>query len=75
MNALTLRELELRRAQLAERATRLEAEWRRMPTGAKATATGKEVAALKERAEDYQTILDVLKLASGKEATCSDPGM
>lgn len=69
MNALTLRELELRHAQLAERAARLEAEWRRMPTGAKATVTGKEVTALKERADDYASILDVLRLASGEEAT------
>lgn len=71
MNALTIRELELRRAELAERAERFRQEWRRMPTGTRASNLGKEVKDLQERAEDYRVILDVLRLASGKEASCS----
>ena len=59
MNALTLRELELRRAQLAERAERLRQEWRKLPTGQRALVLGKEVAALDERAGDLSALLRV----------------
>jgi hypothetical protein len=57
MNALTLRELELRRAQLAERAERLRQEWRKLPTGQRALVLGKEVAARDERAADLSALL------------------
>ena len=60
MNALTLRELDLRRAQLAERAERLRQEWRAAPsTGPRALTLGKEVRALQERADDLTALLRV----------------
>lgn len=59
MNALTLKELRLRHAQLEERAERLEAHWRLMTATAKAVELGKEVKALKGRAADYAAILRV----------------
>lgn len=60
MNPLTLREMDLRRAQLAERAERLRQEWRNAPsTGPRALALGKEVRALQERADDYSALLRV----------------
>jgi hypothetical protein len=55
----TLAELRLRRAQLEERAERMEARWRLMPATAKAVELGKEVKALKGRAADYAAILRV----------------
>jgi hypothetical protein len=60
MNALTLRELELRRAQLAERAERLRQEWRTAPSaGPRALSLGKEVRSLQERADDLTALLRV----------------
>ena len=59
MNARTIAELDLRRAQLTERATRLEAEWRRLPHGTLSVALGKEVGDLKERAGDLAALLRV----------------
>lgn len=59
MNALTLKELRLRHAQLEERAERLEAHWRLMPMTAKAVELGKEVKALKDRAAVYAAIIRV----------------
>lgn len=57
MNALTIAELELRRAQLAAQAERLRQEWRTLPTGAASLRLGKRVKALQERADDYARIL------------------
>lgn len=57
MNALTLAELHLKQAQLAEKATRLEQHWRTLPTGAKALAMGRQVKALEERAMDYYNLI------------------
>jgi hypothetical protein len=59
VNSLTIAELRLRRAQLEERAERMEARWRLMPPTAKAVELGKEVKALKGRAADYAAILRV----------------
>ncbi len=60
MNALTQRELELRMAQLAERAERLRQDWRNAPSaGPRALALGKEVHALQERADDYAALARV----------------
>lgn len=59
MNALTIAELRLRQAQLDERATRLEAQWRRMRATAAAVDLGKEVKALQGRAADYAAIIRV----------------
>lgn len=59
MNALTLAELRLRQAQLAERAERLGAQWRRMPATAGAITLGKEVKALQERADDLTALIRV----------------
>lgn len=59
MSPQTLAELRLRRAQLEERAERMEARWRLMPATAKAVELGKEVKALKGRAADYASLLRV----------------
>lgn len=60
MNPLTLRELELRRAQLSERAERLRQEWRTVPViSPRAVPLGKEVRALQERADDLTALLRV----------------
>jgi hypothetical protein len=65
MNALTLREIDLRRAQLAERAERLRQEWRSAPaTSPRALALGKETKALQERADDYASLLRMAEGAS-----------
>lgn len=64
MNPLTLREMELRRAQLNEKAERLRAQWRRLPATAEAIETGKEVKALQERADDYAALV---RVAEGME--------
>jgi hypothetical protein len=58
IDRLSHRELDLRRAQLSERAERLRQEWRRGPsTSPRALALGKEVKALEERVESYRLIL------------------
>lgn len=60
MNPLTLREIDLRRAQLSELAERRRQEWRK--TGAatvRARELGKEVTALQARADDYAAVLRV----------------
>lgn len=63
MNALTLKELRLRQAQLDERAERLRQEWRACgATSPRALALGKEVGALQKRADDYR---DILRVAEG----------
>lgn len=60
MNPLTLSELELRRAQLSERAERLRQEWRRKNmASATSLELGKEVRALQERADDLTALLRV----------------
>ena len=57
MNAKTIAELDLRRAQLAARAATLDAEWRTLPTGNRSTILGKRVKALREQADDYARLL------------------
>jgi uncharacterized protein YlxW (UPF0749 family) len=60
MNPLTLRELELRRAQLAERAEKRRQEWRSTSSvSPRALSLGKEVKALQERADDLAALLRV----------------
>lgn len=60
MNALTLRELELRRAQLSERAERLRQEGRAVPVlSARAAPLAREAKALQERADDLTALLRV----------------
>lgn len=62
MTPLTIAELELRRAQLAERAERLRAQWRATPSvSPRALAMGKAVTALQERADEYAAILRVAR--------------
>lgn len=61
MNPLTLRELELRRAQLAERAERLRQEHLTLPYNQRALSLGKEAKALQVRADDYEQILKSLE--------------
>jgi hypothetical protein len=66
VNALTVRELELRRAQLAERAERLRQEWRNIPSAsARALQLGKEVKALQERADDYGRVMEIVTRMNG----------
>lgn len=60
MNALTLRELQLRHAQLEERAERLRQEWRQCgATSPRVLTLGKETKALQQRADDYAALLRV----------------
>lgn len=60
MNALTIREIDLRRAQLSERAERLRQEWRKTSAVSnRALELGKEVKALQARADDYAAVLRV----------------
>jgi hypothetical protein len=60
MNPLTIAELRLRQAQLAERAERLRQDWRCAgATTPRAAALGKEVRALQTRADDYASVLRV----------------
>lgn len=60
MNALTIREIDLRRAQLSERAERLRQEWRKTSAVSnRALELGKEVTALQARADDYAAVLRI----------------
>lgn len=60
MNPLTIAELRLRHAQLAERAERLRQEWRgTSSTSPRALALGKQVTALQGRADDYAAVVRV----------------
>jgi len=59
MNALTIAELKLRQATLAEKAERLRQQWRRMRATQAAVDLGKEVKALDERVADYAAIVRV----------------
>lgn len=57
MNAKTIAELDLRRAQLAARAATLRQEWRTLPTGTRSSILGKRVKELEQQAADYAEIL------------------
>lgn len=57
MNARTIAELDLRRAQLAARAATLRQEWRTLPTGTRSSILGKRVKELEQQADDYAEIL------------------
>jgi hypothetical protein len=58
MNAKTIAELDLRRAQLAARAETLREEWLTLRAGNRASTLGKRIKALEEQAADYARILD-----------------
>lgn len=58
MNARTIAELDLRRAQLTAQAATLRQEWRTLPTGPRASRLGKRVKELEEQAADYAAILE-----------------
>lgn len=60
MNALTIREIDLRRAQLSERAERLRQEWRKTSAVSnRALELGREVKDLQARADDYAAVLRI----------------
>ncbi|MDT0442336.1 hypothetical protein [Streptomyces johnsoniae] len=64
MNALTIQELRLRQATLAEKAERLRQQWRQSTaTSSRALALGKEVMALQQRADDYASLICVAEAA------------
>lgn len=57
MNARTIAELDLRRAQLAARAETLREEHLTLPAGPRSSALGKRIKAIEEQARDYAEIL------------------
>lgn len=57
MNARTIAELDLRRAQLTARAETLREEWLTLSTGPRASRLGKRIKAIEEQARDYAAIL------------------
>ncbi|QDN64405.1 hypothetical protein [Streptomyces sp. S1D4-14] len=57
MNAKTIAELDLRRAQLAAQAAKTRQEWRTLPTGTRSSILGKRVKELEQQAADYAAIL------------------
>ncbi len=60
MNALVIKELRLRHAQLDERAERLRQEQRTVSaTSPRALPLGREVRAVQQRADDYAALLRV----------------
>lgn len=59
MNKLTLAELRLKQATLAEKAERLTATWRTLPSGAKSQAMHKQIKSLESRAADYHRVLEL----------------
>ena len=60
MNPLTIREIDLRRAQLSERAERLRQEWRKTSAVSnRALELGREVKDLQARADDYAAVLRI----------------
>lgn len=68
MNPLTMAELRLRHAQLTEKASRLEATWRTLPTGAKSLQMGKQVKALQGRADDYARLIETVNADEVRKA-------
>jgi hypothetical protein len=64
LEPITIAELELRRAQLTEKAARLrERQAATVSTSPACLALGREVRAVQQRAEDYGRILEALRLA------------
>lgn len=57
MNARTIAELDLRRAQLAAQAATMRQEWRTLPTGPRSSRLGKRAAELEQQVADYAEIL------------------
>lgn len=57
MNARTIAELDLRRAQLAARAETLREEWLTLPAGPRASTLGKRIKAIEGQAADYARLL------------------
>lgn len=60
MNALTLRELELKHAELNHRAEKLRQNWQTLPATPSAIRLGKEIKLLQRRADDYKALLDAV---------------
>lgn len=69
MNARTIAELDLRRAQLTARAEVLREEWLTLPAGPRASTLGKRIKAIEEQAGDYARILSVFTTKEPKEAS------
>jgi hypothetical protein len=67
MNARTIAELDLRRAQLAARAETLREEWLTLPAGPRASTLGKRIKAIEEQAGDYAEILRLVGAPATKE--------
>lgn len=61
MNARTIAELDLRRAQLTARAETLREEWLTLPAGPRASRLGKRIKAIEEQAADYARILSSIE--------------
>jgi len=59
MNSLTIAELRLRQAQLAERAERLRQDWRTLPVGGRSLTMGKRVELIQQQADDYASLLRI----------------
>lgn len=74
MQSITLAELRLKQAQLAEKAERLTQTWRTLPHGAKSTAMHRQIKGLEQRAADYADLLrrikrdEMLAVSRAKEA-------
>lgn len=69
MNARTIAELDLRRAQLAARAETLREEWLTLPAGPRASTLGKRIKAIEEQAGDYATILAAIETKELRKAS------
>lgn len=61
MNALTLRELDLKHAQLNHRAEELRQKWMTLPATPSAIRLGKDIKVLQDRADDYGRLLERAK--------------
>lgn len=70
MNAMTVRELELKRAQLAHRAEELRQKREHTPvTNSRALALYKQIRSLQQRVDDYSRLL-----ATAAETETREPG-
>jgi acyl-CoA reductase-like NAD-dependent aldehyde dehydrogenase len=69
VNARTIAELDLRRAQLAARAETLREEWLTLPAGPRASTLGKRIKAIEEQAGDYAAILAAIETKELRKAS------
>lgn len=74
MNALVLKELNAKHAELEVRAERLRVQWRVMPTGSRSTEAGKRVKEIQAQADSWRALAYMAgRIAGGAEIVYAKP--